>query len=1082
MKNLVLIFFVFAMHNIAFSQSKTIRGKVVDETKNPISNVSVLVKGTSRGVTTNDKGEFEFLIPANAKKIVFSSVGYNGVEVSAEGSSTFNIVLEAKKDVLNEVVVTALGISKDRKSLGYATQNIKSDAIIDKGDGSLLNALQGKIAGADIIQSSGAAGASTSILLRGVTSFTGSQSPLIVLDGVPISNSTDESTVGLYSAQASNRLADLNLNNVESVNVLQGPAASALYGSRAAHGAIMITTKKGSGKKNTLDVIVNTSFTQQQLYGFPELQNTYGQGANGVFNAISTNSLGPAFTSTPSLVNGLVAAPNTAPYVNGITYTPGQTIPFTAFPNNIKDYFRTGYIFDQNLTINSGDAKNYYSIVVGNSDQVGVMPNNGFKKTNIGYSASTQLNSKLSVKSSASFFSTSQTGTTQGTNGSYSSYANVVRTPRSVDMDYFINNYLTKSGYNNWFIPNVYNVSLQDSSSGGDNPYFAAYKNPVTSSLYRFLGNVTMAYDIKPWLNISYRAGMDAYTDRRKRVVAIGSAQVVRSAFTGTPGTTTGGIMEDVFFRSELNGDLMVTAKKNDLLTKGLNATFLLGHGVNQQKFQQVNQTGYSLTIPDYYNITNASNLSLSNEYNSTKRLWGVYGQLSLAYHNYLFLELTGRQDHSSSLPIKKSSFFYPSASLSFVITDALKLNSKALSFAKVRMAYAKVGNDAPVYSLDNTFSSASAGNNVASYAFPFGTTAGFAASTTLGNKELTPEFISSLDLGINLGFFDNRINIDATVYNSKSTDQIVAVGLPASSGYLRKFVNIGEMTNKGAEITLSAFPVRNKNVVWQISGNFSFNRNKVTYIAPGVTSFSFGGINFSGLIPTIAVGEAYGIIRGGKFIRNSNGDLLIDSTTGQFANYLTDQTVMDPNRKWTMGVTNSITFKGISLSFLVDYKHGGQFESFTAGVLRANGSLKITENRDKPFILPGVIDMGGGKYKPNNIQISGQSYFNAALGSTTGSTTSNEFFVMDASVLRLRELSIGYDLKGTKIGLDFIKNLRLTAYGRNLFFYAPNSPIDPDLSTQGAGTGTSGGHVRGLELVSIPNTRNLGVSLRITF
>jgi len=1080
-KVLCLLLFLTAAGSL-WAQNKVLNGLVRDDKGVPVSDVSVTAKGTSVGVTTNGEGRFSITVPGGVNTLVFSSINFATQEVAIGKTTSFSITLQSATKDLTEVVVTALGITKERRSLGYATQTVKSEAIVDKGDGSMLNLLQGKLAGADIVGASGAPGASTSIILRGITSFSGNQSPLFVVDGVPVSDNTDESTVGLYSGQSSNRTLDLNPNNIESINVLQGPAAAALYGSRASKGAIMITTKKGSGRKGVLDITFSSSYTRQKMYGFPELQNKYGQGGSGVFSAVSGNSYGPAFGSTPSLANGLIVAPGTTQYVNGKTYVAGETIPYEAHPSNVDDYFQTGYIFDQNLTINSGDAKNNYGITLGNSRQEGILPNSELRKTNVGFTASAALSDKLSLRAGATYFSTVQKGITQGSNGAYSSYANVYRMPRSLDFNYYKNNYTTVGGYNNWYLPNSFSTTLQDSVSTGDNPYYAAYKNPLRSDVSRVMANMTLGYDVTKWLNISYRAGVDAYTDRRKRKVSIGSAQAVRSVFTGTPGAATGGVMDDMFFRSELNGDLMINAKKNDIFVKGLNANVLLGQGVNQQKFQQNSLTGYNLTIADFYNISNASNLSLSNEQNTTKRTWGLYGQISLAYNNYLFLELTGRQDHSSTLPKSKNSYFYPSVSSSLVLTDAFNIKSKLLSFAKIRAAYARVGNDAPVFSLDNTFVTASGGNNVANYSFPFGSVAGFAASTALGNKDLSPEFTSTVDLGLNIGLFDNRLNIDATVYNTKSTDQIVAIGLPASSGYLTKLVNIGEMTNKGFELTVNATPVKSKDFTWSVSGNFSLNRNKVTAIAPGVKSFSFGGIPFSGLIPTIAVGEAYGIIRGSKFITNAAGERLVDSATGLYANYVTDQTVLDPNRKWISGLTNTFSYKRVTLSVLVDYKHGGQFESFTVATLRANGSLKVTEDRDRSFILPGVIDMGGGKYRPNNIQISGQTYYNSALGAATGASTSNEFAVVDASTFRLREVSLGYDLSGSQVNTKIFKNIRLTVYGRNLFFYAPNSLIDPELSTQGAGTSTSGGMVRGLELGSAPNTRNMGVSLRATF
>ncbi|HEV8283981.1 MAG TPA: SusC/RagA family TonB-linked outer membrane protein [Chitinophagaceae bacterium] len=1084
MKKSILLFALLSPFIFLAAQNRTITGKVTDDKGIPIASASVNVKGTSIGTTTSPEGFFSISVPSGRSTLIISHINMATKEVQVTDQTSVTVLLQANNQTLQEVVVTALGISKDRRTLGYATQSVKNEALIDKGEGSLLNTLQGKIAGADITSASGAAGASTSIILRGISSFTGNQSPLLVVDGIPISDNVDETTVGLYSNQPSNRAMDLNVNNIESVNVLAGPAAAALYGSRAAHGAIMITTKKGSGQRGVVNITLNSSYTVEKVYGLPELQNKYGQGLNGVFSAISANSFGPAFGSTPTLANGLIVGA-TPQYVNGITYTSGQTIPYQAYPDNFLTYFKTGGVFENNLSVSSGDAKNYYSITLGNSKQDGILPNTEFKKTNVGFNASTYFTDKLSAKAGATYFSTVQNAITQGSNATYSAYANAYRIPRSVDFEYYKNHYTTPGGYNNWYVANIYNTAIQDSSSASDNPYFSAYKNPLKGSVSRILGNLTVGYDITNWLNVSYRAGVDAYTDRRKRIIALGSAQVVRSAYTGAPGTTTGGVMEDIIYRSELNGDLMITAKRNDVFVHGLNANILLGQGVLQQKFQQVNQTGYSLAVPEFYNITNASNLTLSNEFNSTRRLWGLYGQLSLAYNNYLFLELTGRQDRSSTLPKNKNAYFYPSVSASLVLTDAFDIKSDLLSFAKIRAAYAKVGNDAPVYSLNNTFLSAAVGNNVANFAFPFGSTAGFSASTTLGNKELTPEFINTIDIGLNIGLFKNKLNIDATVYNSKSTDQIVPVGLPASSGYLNRFINVGEMTNKGVEITVTANPIKTKNFSWNVSGNFSLNKNKVISLFPGVNSFSYGGVSFSGLIPTIAVGEAYGIIRGGKFVRNELGQLLIDSTTGLFANYVTDVTVLDPNRDWISGLTNNFTYKNLSLSFLVDYKQGGQFESFTITTLRANGSLKVTEDRDQPFILPGVIDLGNGKYRPNNIQISGQSYYNAATGAATGSTTANEFAVFDASTFRIREVSLSYDLNGSSVHTKMFKNIRFTVYGRNLYFYAPNSPIDPELSTQGAGTGFllggGGNLVRGLELGSAPNTRNIGASVRIT-
>src|SRR5258705_975765 len=514
MKKFTLLLFFLPAFIAAWAQGRTVTGKVTDDKGSPVADVSVVVKGTNVGTTTNNDGVFSISVPSNSNVLVFSHINMVEKELAIGNQSSVNVSLQPGDKSLAEVVVTALGITKDRRTLGYATQTIRNEAIIDKGESSLLNALQGKLAGADITGAGGAAGASTTIILRGITSFTGSQSPLFVVDGIPISDNIDESTVGLYSGQSSNRAVDLNVNNIESVNVLQGPAAAALYGSRAAHGAIMITTKKGSGKKGVLDITFNSSYTQQKVYGFPELQNKYGQGANGLFSSVSANSFGPAFGSTPSLANGLIVAPGGAVnYVNGVFYSPGQTIAFQPFPDNIISYFRTGVVYENNLSINSGDSKNNYGFSIGNSKQTGILPNSEFKRTNVGFNASAYLNDKLYVKGGATYFSTVQKGITQGNNPSYSSYANLLRTPRNIDMDFFRNNYTTKGGYNNWYVANVYNPAIQDSSSGAtENPYFATYKNPIQSNLSRVMANLTLAYDVTNWLNVSYLAVADVDT------------------------------------------------------------------------------------------------------------------------------------------------------------------------------------------------------------------------------------------------------------------------------------------------------------------------------------------------------------------------------------------------------------------------------------------------------------------------------------------------------------------------------------------------------------------------------------------
>ncbi|MHA4893709.1 SusC/RagA family TonB-linked outer membrane protein [Pedobacter sp. PWIIR3] len=1053
-KLLQSLFILLFIAGTAMAQQRTITGTVTGKDDGlPLPGVTVRIQNSKVGTQTASDGKYVINVPAGSASLEFSYLGYTSQVLPVGESNVVNVSLAADSKELGEVVVTALGITRVKRDLGYSTQTVKADQLQDKGDGNILNLLQGKIAGVEITGASGSAGSSTNIILRGMSSMSGTNQPLFVVDGIPISNDLDNTTNTLFTNQPANRALDLNANNIESMNILQGPAAAALYGSRASAGAIIITTKKGSGMAGKTDVTLNSSYGVQNVYGFPKLQNEFGQGASGVFNSTSTNSLGLRFGTTPSLANGLIVAPNTAPNVNGIVYAPGDIIPYAPYKDNFANYFNQGTAWDNNLLINSGDAKNNYSFSAGNSSTKGILPSSEFKKTTIQFSAGKQLTEKLNMTGSINYFNTLQNGATTQGNGANSSIFGIFGVTRSTNLDYYRENYKNPDGTNNWFV------------TGRDNPYFAAYENSFKSNLGRFLGNVNIGYDVTNWLNVSYRLGLDTYTDRRKRYVAVGSTQATSSA---------GSILEDNFFRSEINGDLLITAKKNDIFVPGLNATALLGQNVNQRVFQNQYVSGVGLTIPNFTNVSNGAVFTGSGESNTKRRLLGYYSQVTLGYNNYIFLDLTGRVDKSSTLSSKNNTYFYPSASTSFVFTDAFKIQSDILSIGKIRASYAKVGKDASPYSLESTYSTGGYGNNTASFTFPYGSIAGFGASGTIGNPDLKPEFTTSYEFGLSLGLLKNRLSLDATYYNQGSKNQIVSVALPTSTGFNSRLTNIGQIKNKGVELLLTATAVRSSAVSWDISANFSRNINKVISIAPGITSFQVAGNVFGGVIPSIYEGQAYGVIVGSKQLRSPDGQLVVDKNTGLYnTSTIPNQIVADPNKEWTAGLTNTVRYKRFTFSGLVDFKKGGDIISWTAATFRANGSLAVTaENREEPHILPGVIQNADGSYSPNNIQIPGQTYWNSGFGGIGG----GEFTVFDATTFRLREITLGYDLPGSVLKTGAIKNIRLTVYGRNLYYYAPNSPIDPEVNTQGAG------NIRGLELQSAPNTRNFGASLRVTF
>jgi len=1026
--------------HLLFAQDRTISGKVLDPSGKPIPGASIIIKGTKTGTSSSADGSYSLHIPESASTLVISAVGWTNAEVAISGRSVITVTLSIKENTLSEVVVTSLGIVRDKRSLGYATQNLKGDQLADKGSVNLVNALEGKVSGVNITGASGSAGASVNINIRGITSFTKSNQPLFVVDGIPISNDVDRTNGGpngtLGDNQPPNRALDLDLNNIESVNVLKGPAASALYGSRAAAGAIIITTRKGGGPGGRTEITANTSYSLQTAAGLPEVQNLYGQGLNGIYNPTTNNSWGPKFGTAPTAANNLAAATD-----------------YRAYPNNVKEFFETGHISDNNITISGGDPKQNFSISGSYLTQTGILPNTSVKRSTVRFAGNTVFRNKIKAGASMTFTNTLQNGILGG-NGN-SSLGVLWGMARSIDLTSYKKKgtYKNIDGTNNFPIPST------------DNPYFGAYANPLTSNLYRILGNATIGYDFTPWLNVSYRLGIDAYNDRRKQIFAVSAARV-----------PTGQVLENTIFRSEINGDLIITAHKSDVFIKGLDITGLLGQNINQRIFQSVQAQGDALAIPAYYNLNSATVFSVgTNETNTLQRLVGYYAQLSFAYKGYLYLELTGRADQSSTLPQSKDTYFYPSANAGFVFTDAFGITSDILSYGKLRASVAKVGSDAPPYLLQNTYAPGSYGNNVASFNFPLttanGITAGFGNSTRIAPVTLAPEFTTAYEVGANVGLFKNRASIDVAYFNTVSRSQIFNVGISPSSGWNTMTINGGKMTNKGVELLINITPVLTRDLKWDISGNFTKIVNKVVFIAPGTDNFAIPGSAFTGSIPSIKIGYPYGVIIGGVIPRDSaTGQRLINPSTGLYANVIANQVLSNPNPEYSLGFTNNVKYKSVSLGFTFDFTKGGQVLSFTSAAFKSRGAWAPTGvDREKPRILPGVIPVAGGKAVPNNIEISSQAYWQAMGG------LQSEFNVYDATVFRLREVSLGYDLPASVIRSLHLNYVRLSVFANNVFYVAPNSIMDPELNTQGAG------NIRGLDLQSAPNARTIGANLKVS-
>jgi len=1044
---LTCLLLVTLLHAV-LAQTRAVSGRVTDQKSGEgLPGVTVLVKGTTNGTSTNADGSFQLAVPTAGAILVFSSVGMNTQEQPVGTQTTFNVALTANSRELSEVVVTALGIEKDKRTLGYATQEIQGGAVAAKSEPNVLNALQGKVSGVNITGASGLAGTSTNINIRGITSLTGNNQPLFVVDGIPVSNDTDRTNGGaagtLYGAQTANRAADIDPENIANISILKGPAAAALYGSRASSGAILITTKSGANVNKKLEVSVNTGFNFQTVMGLPEFQNDYGQGtggtnttANGGGNILtgSTNSWGPRFGTTPTRANGLLLAD-------------GTTLPYQAYPNNIRDFFKTGTLWTNGAQLAGNNGTSNFSLNVNSTTQKGITESSNLQRTNVQLGGGTTLQNKIRLTGSVNFSQTDQLAPQTGNGGS--AFGTLSSVPRSFDLQNYP--YQTATGANSFF-------------AGLDNPNYNLRNSNTASNVTRFINVGSIGYDFFPWLSVLYRAGLDTYTDRRKQIAAISSSR-----------NPTGLIFQDNIQYAEFTGDLLITAKKDNIFVDKLNASLLVGQQTNQRKRNEQYVSAATLSQPGFYNTINAAVFTGSGETNYTRRLLGYYADLSLAYNNYLFLEGTARVDQSSTLPADNRTFLYPSVSAGFVFTDAFNIDSDIFSYGKIRGNLAKVGRDADPYVLDTYYVAGGQGNNVANVTFPFNNVVGFRPSTTIGGVNalnvLKPEFTKSAEVGLNLGFFNNRVTVDATYFKTVSSNQIIPVTIAPTTGYSSFYTNAGQLDNKGVEILVTASPVRSAGgFTWDISANYTRIRNTVVSIYPGVTSSSIPGSAFTGSVPSFVVGQPYGVILGQKKATAPDGQYLINPRTGLWATELSSQVTANPNVDWQGGITNTLAYKGITFSFLVDAVVGGDILSFTQAAYKSAGMLQQTGvDRDQPRVIPGVIQNSDGSYRQNNIQVDAQSYWsNQGLQS--------DLNIFDGTHFTMREVSLGYTLPASLLTSTPFGSASISVSGRNLFYYAPNANFFPEVNTQGAG------NIRSLDLQGAPSVRSYGAYLRFTF
>ncbi len=1056
---LLLALLGIIMMQVAFAQKKQVSGIVSDSDGAPIPGASVLVKGTTQGTITDFDGKYTISVTDDAAVLIFSFVGMEKKEVAVAGKTTVNVVLSTADVGLNEVVVTAMGIERSRKSIGYAVSEVKAEETVQKSEPDVLKTLQGKMAGVSVSGSGGTPGAATRITIRGNSSFRRNNQPLFVVDGIPYSNEQYNTTSQLTTGGAyASGISTLDPNSIKSIQVLKGTAAAALYGSRAANGVILITTKSGSTRpsRKGLEVTYTGSYSLEEVSSLPDYQNKYGAGHNHTF-ANDNGSWGPKFEDLdeiPMWPNHLAAYPDLP-----------KTTKYKAYPNNVKDLFETGSVMEHSLTVSGGNQNSSLSVTATNMTQEGIIPNTEFTRNSISIGGNSKLENGLNVGGNFSYTKSSQKGVMLGApmaaaGGQASSFARTLWLNRSWDMSL---PYEKKDG-SNLFYKNV------------DNPLWSWKNNNTISDVDRLVGSFNASYKLTDWLNAKISYGINTYNDRRQQIVNKGSV-----GYAGV-----GHIIDREIWLQEQEGSFTLTASKK--LDMGLSIRAVGGYNVNQREYDTHQISGNEMIIDNLFYVGNTITQIGSESYYK-RRLYGFFTDIQLGYNDYLFLNLTGRRDYSSTLPEKNQAYNYPAATLTFIFSDMLKLDKKLISLGKLNIAYGKVSNDAGVYSLEETYDLNLFGDGISGslheVGLPFNGLPGLTLSNLKPDPNLGPEFTKEFEIGTQLEFLNSRIGFDFTYYKRNTDDQIVSIPIPDATGYSRLYTNAGELENRGVEIGLNLNPVNLANGFrWDITGTFTKNKSEVISLPKGTdqinVSYTFGG----SISPILKVGEPYGILYGKKYKRDNDGNILVDPKDGT---YIADNTlakVGDPNPDFQAGIINNFSYKGISLGVVLDYTQGGDLYSYTIQRLLGRGVTKDTEDREKIYILPGVYGDPGtlkpyydenGKTIPNRTAITTNTVYFQVLG-----YGAEEYSVYDATTIRLREISLSYQIPKKLLANLPIGSAMVSFSGRNLWHYCPNMPehvnIDPELSQFGSE------NARGFDYGLPPSVRRWGFNLKLTF
>lgn len=1091
-KNLLLSLLGVIMSFAVMAQGKKITGKVTSsDDGSGLPGVTVQVKGTAKGSQTDIEGNYS-IEAATGSTLVFSFVGMNTQEVKLGNQSVVNISLGADTKQLSEVVVTAIGIQREKKALAYAVSNVNAESLQQRSEPDALRALNGKVPGVNIISGGGAPGQATRITIRGANSFAGNNQPLFVVDGIPFDNSVNATSGFNQNTVTSNRAYDIDPNNVESMTILKGAAASALYGSRAANGVVVITTKAGSkNAKKGLEVTYNSSYSTENISTVPDYQDSYTQGSNQTYNGGFIGNWGSAFPSEVDRINqglgferyskiidgnyaaGFVPNPLTGVAYGAARYksafpefldAKGNATPYELKPYDIiGGFFRRGSVVENSFNISSTGNTTTISAGASRMTNQGIIPNSGADRTTLNFGGNATLSNKLNLSGNVNYVNTNQNSPQSGA-GYYADYGGLAASGSIYSRLFYLPRNFDLNG-----------LPFENPVTGGnvfyralDNPLWTAKYNTYTSNVNRVFGNMALTYDVAPWLNLTAKGGINTYDETRRDVYRPGGnsvplGQVTRGNITNT----------------ELDFTFLASADKD--ISEKINMRLLAGFNANQRYRNISNSLGQTVIDPNLL-ILGGTNVQFASEFQSLRRLYGFFAEYGASYNNYAFLTATIRNDHSSTLPAANNSYFYPSVSGSFIFTEAFKLPTNILSFGKIRANVAKVGKDADPYQVFTSYNFAVQYYN----ASPISATR---LPSTLSNANLKPEFTTEYELGTELQFFKNRIGVDLAYFNRVSTDLIVTARIPTSSGFDFKATNAGKIINKGWELGLNLVPIKLSNgFEWSSFVAYTRLRSEVSDAGPSGELF-LGGTGLSSTGTMHRNGNPYGMIFGSRNARDDQGNVLISPTTGLPLQEPTSQILANPAPNFTVGWTNTFSFKGFNLSVLMDYRDGGSMFSATAASLLLRGQLKFSEDREGMVVIPGVLgdpqtykallDESGKTIKNTIPMTAFQSHFSNGYGAYGADETN----IYDITTIRLREVSLGYNVPKAflKKAIPFIGGLRVSLSGRNLWFKSPNMltglNFDPEVLSNFADS-----NIQGFDLGAAPSTRRFGANLSVSF